>query len=99
MGYYISIAIITYLGLCFLLFHLGKKKKIGGLWLALTGLIATPVIGFVVYFFSGNRMIVLESRYVCPNCKFEFTHEAEFCPICRKSGIEVRLIPEKRNMV
>lgn len=99
MGYIISLTTIVYLGLCFLLYHIGKKKKIGGKWLAVIGFLATPVIGFVVYFISGNRMIVFESRYVCPNCKFEFTHEAEFCPICRQSGKEVRLIPEKRNMV
>jgi hypothetical protein len=99
MGYLFAIAVITYLGLSLLLFHLGKRKKIGGRNLALISLLATPVVGFLVYLFSGNRMIVLEVRYVCPKCKYEYTHQIDFCPNCSTEEEKIRLIPEKRNMV
>ena len=81
------------------MYNLGSGKKIGGWKLGLISLLATPVTGFIVYFFSQEKMIVLEERYVCPQCKYEFTHPSEFCPICSTASHKVPLVPEKRNMV
>lgn len=99
MGFIIAAAILVYLLLCLLLYHLGESKMIRGWRLAVISLIFTPLVGFLVYYLSGNRMVVLETRYVCPECKYEFTHEVEFCPICSTEEHRIKLVAEKRNMV
>jgi hypothetical protein len=99
LGYIISSSLFVYLTLCFLLYHLGSGKKIGGRRLGLISLLATPITGFIVYYLSQEKMIVFQERYVCQQCKYEFTQPAEFCPICSTAGHKVPLIPEKRNMV
>jgi hypothetical protein len=91
--------IIVYLLFCFILYKLGESKKIRGWRLGLISLLFTPVIGFIVYYFSPSRMIVLEKRYICTQCKYEFTHYEEYCPHCLKSGKRVKLKAADRNMV
>ncbi len=89
----------VYLLLCLLLFHLGKDKKIGSFRLMVISLLATPITGFIVLYFSQSRMIVLETRYLCSECRFEFTDSYEYCPHCERSGKQIKLNPVKRNMV
>jgi hypothetical protein len=93
------IIFIIYLLLCFLLYHLGESRKLRGWRIGLISLLLTPVVGFIVYFFSPGRMVSIEKRYRCPECKYEFTQNEEFCPICKEQGKDNKLFEVNRNMV
>ena len=91
--------ILIYLFLCFVLYQIGKGKKMGGVAIGIVSLFFTPVVGFILFFFAQNRMVAMETRYQCPECKFEFTQQHKHCPHCDDKEREVMLIEVQRNMV
>jgi RNA polymerase subunit RPABC4/transcription elongation factor Spt4 len=65
----------------------GEYRKIGGTWLFLISLLLSPIVALIVFLVSptlpeDKTEEILGDVYACVNCKFEYHHNAEFCPVC-----------------
>ena len=92
--------IIVYVLASYYLSRLGVHKEIGVRRLFILSLLLTPVIGVALYISSPHRKIYeyKELYYKCKTCGYTFSEEHDTCPICKKDGIESRLVPTHKIM-
>ena len=59
----------------------------------LYNLFFTPLIGGVIVLssYKSDDPIHIVTVYKCSRCRFEFTQNEEFCPICSKEDEKIRL--------
>jgi hypothetical protein len=89
--------IITYLALSVLvtLFATGRRISFAGAFV--TSVFLSPLVGLVAIIKSDKNIRVkfYATRYVCPNCNYEYTEEKTHCSFCGEMGNEEKLKPNK----
>lgn len=80
--------VIVYVIIVYYFSRLGKRREIGTISLFWISLFLTPLMGMAFFFMSQHKKINLytEERYKCDHCKYVFSEEHEFCPMCEKEG-------------
>lgn len=96
-----EILLSLYLLICILLLFSAIGKKINYLKVFLFSVFLTPIAGFWVILKENEKLagIYIMVKYKCPECELEFTDDQEYCPICEKSGKQVRLRKNIRKII
>lgn len=85
--------ILTYIGFSILVaaFAYGRRISFAGAFF--TSVFMSPLVGIVAIIKSDKNMLVkhYSTRYVCPNCNFEYTEDKEHCDFCYEMGETVKL--------
>ncbi len=89
---------VLYLMLCVisaLIFNTNKSR-----WLKLLlCIVFTPFLAFYILKYLQRKSDARVTHYICTRCHLEFTQEAEYCPICKREGIETKLIVQVMEQI
>lgn len=89
--------IITYIGISVLVAFLAIGRRISFAGAFFTSVFMSPLVGLVAILNSDKNIKVkyYTTRYSCPECKYEYTEQKEYCSFCKKKGITVKLEPKQ----
>ncbi len=88
---YLTIGLTIYVILLFIIYFQSKDYKINSLWLLFLSIILTPIVGFIILFFTDKKNILDIVYYKCPSCKMQYTEWNDCCPSCQKNGENISL--------
>ena len=85
--------LITYISASILVTLLATGRRISFAGAFITSLLMSPIIGIIAILKSEKNISIkhYSTRYVCPVCNIEYSHEKECCDFCKEMGKEIKL--------